>query len=110
MAMNIVFCADGTWNNPNQDSDGDDVPDPTNVYKLFLCLDGVDSPGALLTANEQEKELANNGVGPYPEIKVLTYPGAPLSPARGRFTLDARDMIVGGVDNWGGDQWMCELF
>src|SRR5262245_27199768 len=55
MAMNIVFCADGTWNNPNQDSDGDDVPDPTNVYKLFLCLDGVDSPGALLTANEQEK-------------------------------------------------------
>ena len=39
MAMNIVFCADGTWNNPNQDSDGDDVPDPTNVYKLFLCLD-----------------------------------------------------------------------
>ena len=62
MEKNIIFCADGTWNNPNQDSDGDDVPDPTNVYKLFLCLDGVDSPGALLTANEQEKEVINNGM------------------------------------------------
>jgi uncharacterized protein (DUF2235 family) len=62
MAKNIIFCADGTWNSPNQDHEGDEIPDPTNVYKLFLCLDGVDSPDALLTANEQEKELASDGV------------------------------------------------
>ena len=62
MAKNIIFCADGTWNNPNQDNDGDEIADPTNVYKLFLCLDGMDSPTALLTANEQEKELASNGL------------------------------------------------
>jgi uncharacterized protein (DUF2235 family) len=61
MEKNIIFCADGTWNNPNQDHDGDEVADPTNVYKLFLCLDGMDLPAALLTANEQEKELANEG-------------------------------------------------
>ena len=44
MEKNIIFCADGTWNNPNQDHDGDEIADPTNVYKLFLCLDGMDSP------------------------------------------------------------------
>src|SRR5262245_47799785 len=62
MEKNIIFCADGTWNNPNQDHDGDKIADPTNVYKLFLCLDGMDSPSALLTANEQEKELASDGL------------------------------------------------
>ena len=62
MAKNIIFCADGTWNNPSQDLDGDDIPDPTNVYKLFLCLEGADSPDALLTANEQEKEFFSNGM------------------------------------------------
>ncbi|MBL8484953.1 MAG: DUF2235 domain-containing protein, partial [Rhodocyclaceae bacterium] len=43
MAKNIVFCADGTWNNPNTDQDDDHTPDPTNVYKLFVCLSGVRS-------------------------------------------------------------------
>lgn len=61
MAKNIIFCADGTWNSPSQDEDGDSVTDPTNVYKLFLCLDGADSPDALLTANEQERTLSTNG-------------------------------------------------
>ena len=61
MAKNIIFCADGTWNNPNQDDDGDETADPTNVYKLFFCLAGVDAPDTLLTANEQEKALVENG-------------------------------------------------
>jgi hypothetical protein len=53
---------------------------------------------------------AENIIGPYDEIKVLTYPGAPLTPARASFTLDARDMIIGGVDNWGGGEGTCALF
>ena len=61
MAKNIIFCADGTWNSPNQDDDKDEIADPTNVYKLFLCLEGTDSPDSLLTENEQEKELRDSG-------------------------------------------------
>lgn len=38
MGKSIVFCADGTWNGPGQDEDGDDIPDPTNVFKLFSAL------------------------------------------------------------------------
>jgi len=84
--------------------------------------DGIDSPllyyvpeaNAAVSSGSRDRWIelpeAQIVVGPYDEIKVLTYPGAPLTSARGRFTLDARDMIVGGVDNWGGDSWMCELF
>lgn len=36
MPKNIVFCADGTWNHPDETDDG--VPAPTNVFKLFNAL------------------------------------------------------------------------
>ena len=81
--------------------------------------DGVDSP--LLFYSPEASAITSTGsrdrwvelpeaekiVGPYEEIKVLSYPGAPLTPARGPFTLDARDMIVGGVDYWGRGHWSC---
>lgn len=81
--------------------------------------DGVDSP--LLFYAEEASAIASSGsrdrwidlpeaervVGPYDEIKILSYPGAPLTPARGPFTLDARDMILGGVDYWGRSAWSC---
>jgi len=57
MSKMIVFCADGTWNGPGQDDDGDRQPDPTNVYKLFCGLQGDMSVGTLTQADEQEKEL-----------------------------------------------------
>jgi glycine reductase len=84
--------------------------------------DGIDSPllyyvpeaDAAVSCGSRDRWIelpeAAKIVGPYEAIKVLTYPGAPLTTARDRFTLDARDMIVGGVDNWGGDRWKCELF
>ena len=46
-------------------------------------------------------------VGPYDAIRVLSYPGAPSTPAHAALTLDARDMIIGGVDNWGRGTWSC---
>jgi uncharacterized protein (DUF2235 family) len=33
---NIIFCADGTWNHPDQMQDG--LPADTNVYKFFKAL------------------------------------------------------------------------
>ncbi len=84
--------------------------------------DGVDSP--LLFYTPEASAIASTGsrdrwidlpeaeriVGPYQEIKVLSYPGAPLTSARGPFTLDARDMIVGGVDYWGRGNWSCTAY
>jgi hypothetical protein len=84
--------------------------------------DGVDSP--LLFYTPEANAIASTGsrdrwielpeaekiVGPYQEIKVLSYPGAPLTRARGPFTLDARDMIVGGVDYWGRSDWNCTAY
>src|ERR1051325_3316229 len=55
MSKRIVFFADGTWNGPGQDDDG--TADPTNVFKLFSNLDGVDTPDTTRLANEQEKAL-----------------------------------------------------
>jgi glutathione S-transferase len=57
MAKNIVFCADGTWNGPGKDEDGDGVPDATNVLRLFGALSGSDAVDSLRLQNEQEKLL-----------------------------------------------------
>jgi uncharacterized protein (DUF2235 family) len=61
MSKNIVFCADGTWNDPGQDENNDHIPDPTNVFKIFLNLAGTLSSESLREADEQEKVLAENG-------------------------------------------------
>ncbi len=61
MSKTIVFCADGTWNNPNEDENHDQTSDPTNVYKLFVGLEGALSAASLLLADEQEKELVEGG-------------------------------------------------
>jgi glycine reductase len=84
--------------------------------------DGVDSP-LLFYATEADAAVSTGSrdrwidlpaaekvIGPYQDIRVLTYPGAPTTPASGALTLDARDMIIGGVDNWGGGSWACKLY
>jgi uncharacterized protein (DUF2235 family) len=57
MMKTIIFCADGTWNGPNDDEDQDGVPDVTNVLKLFLALKGDDTLHDWNKQNEQEREL-----------------------------------------------------
>src|SRR5262245_5590726 len=83
--------------------------------------DGVDSPllyyageaNAVVSTGTRDRWIelpeVEKIIGPYEEIKVLSYPGAATTPARGPLTLDARDMIIGGVDNWGGGNWACKL-
>jgi uncharacterized protein (DUF2235 family) len=61
MAKNILFFADGTWNSPGQDQDGDGVPDPTNVVKLFGVLQGRDDVSSLPLQHEQERTLLKAG-------------------------------------------------
>ena len=68
MAKNIVFCADGTWNGPEDRTgvsviDDDDAhgeisnANVTNVVKLFANLDGQPTADTAMLRNEQEKVL-----------------------------------------------------
>jgi Uncharacterized conserved protein len=59
MSKNIIFCADGTWNGPNNDDNKDDIPDYTNVLRLFNELDGTADTPDMFVRNEQEKTLRN---------------------------------------------------
>ncbi len=58
MSKTIVFCADGTYNGPVDDVDGEEAA-ATNVFKLFRALQGDLAEGTAPTAVEQEKELAD---------------------------------------------------
>ncbi len=60
MSKHIVYCADGTWNSPDQDKDNDQSFDPTNVYKLYACLKGDTTTDPALV-DEQEKRWAVDG-------------------------------------------------
>jgi glycine reductase len=51
---------------------------------------------------------AERVIGAYENIQILNYPGAPVVRAQGPVTLDARDMIIGGVDIWGMQSWSCK--
>ena len=53
---------------------------------------------------------AERVVGAYENIQILNYPGAPVVRAQGSVTLDARDMIIGGVDIWGMQSWSCKAY
>ncbi len=84
--------------------------------------DGVDSP--LLYYVPEAQAVVSTGsrdrwvelpapervIGPYKEIRVLTYPGAPMTPANGPISFDAHDMLIGGVDNWGRQSWTCKAY
>jgi glycine reductase len=82
--------------------------------------DGVDSPllyyvpeaNAVVSTGSRDRWIelpeAERIIGPYEEMRVLSYPGALSIRAHQAMTLDARDMIIGGVDNWGGGAWTCK--
>jgi uncharacterized protein (DUF2235 family) len=70
MSKNIVFCADGTWNHPS-DPETDNNANPSNVFKLFVKLEGKDDPGTTRLANEQEKTLTALDGSPVQVAKYL---------------------------------------
>jgi glycine reductase len=46
-------------------------------------------------------------IGPYEEIRIFPFPGAAPVSARGSLSLEARDVMIGGADIWGGGAWRC---
>jgi glycine reductase complex component B subunit alpha and beta len=88
----------------------------------FGGKDGIDSPllyylpeaNAVVSSGSRDRWLElpepDRVVGPYQRFTILTYPGAPLAEAREKLTLDARDMLIGGVDNWGAQSWTCNPY
>jgi glycine reductase len=91
----------------------------TLVTYEFGGKQGTDSPllyylpeaDAVVSSGSRDRWLElpepDRVVGPYEEFTILSYPGAPLTEARKKLTLDARDMLIGGVDNWGSQSWTC---
>ena len=52
-----VLCRWYLEQSPYEDETAEHPANPTNVYKLFLCLAGSLSLNSLLNSNEQEKAL-----------------------------------------------------
>lgn len=68
MPKKIVFCADGTWNGPEEENDGHapgndagELAGLTNVCKCFAWLDGVIQPSDQWGGVEMEKILTDAG-------------------------------------------------
>jgi glycine reductase len=84
--------------------------------------DGVDSPllfyvpeaNAVVSTGSRDRWLelpaAERIVGPYERLQILSYPGAPVVDAAQPLAFDARDMVIGGVDNWGKESWSCAAY
>ncbi len=84
--------------------------------------DGTDTP--LLYYVPEAKAIVSTGsrdrwltlpkpervVGSDDRIRVFSYPEAPVLSAWDSLTLDARDLIIGGVDIWGGREWTCRAY
>jgi uncharacterized protein (DUF2235 family) len=62
VSKTIVFCADGTWNGPGEPDSDDKTSPATNVFKLFVNLDGTDTPDSYLLEKEQERVATQGGV------------------------------------------------
>src|SRR5271156_2883334 len=70
MPKTIIFCADGTWNGPDDATGASVIDSPdihgellassvTNVVKLYAGLAGQVTPETLRLNDEQEKVLAD---------------------------------------------------
>lgn len=84
--------------------------------------DGADAPllfydpaadAAVSTGNRDtvvELPAAERVVGAYDTLQTINYPGAPFVAAQEPLMLEARDVIVGGIDIWGGRDRICRPY
>ncbi len=69
-----------------------------------------EASGVVITGSRNtpiELPAADRVIGAYDTIQILNYPGAPVVHGHDPVALDARDMIIGGVDIWGTQSWSC---
>ena len=84
--------------------------------------DGTDAPllyyekaadAVISTGNRDtvvELPAADRVVGAYDRLQLINYPGAPYVSAGDPLTLEAKDVIAGGVDIWGGRDRLCRPY
>ena len=72
------------------------------------AADAVVSTGSM--DNSIELPPVQRVVGAYDQLRVINYPGAPYVDAKESITLDAVDVLIGGVDLWGRGQRTCQLY
>jgi len=84
--------------------------------------DGLDSPllyyvpenSAVVSTGSRDRWIElpapERVVGPYENIHAMEYPGSPRISAKEPLTLDARDLVMGGVDVWGGGTLACKAY
>ncbi len=57
-----------------------------------------------------ELPAAERVVGAYDRLQLINYPGAPYVAAGDPLVLEARDVIAGGIDIWGGRDRLCRPY
>lgn len=84
--------------------------------------DGLDSPllyyvpenTAVVSTGSRDRWIElpapERVVGPYENIHAMEFPGAPRISAKDPLSLDARDLIMGGIDLWGGRNLTCRAY
>ena len=84
--------------------------------------DGADAPllyyekeadAVISTGNRDivvELPAADRVVGAYDRLQLINYPGAPYVAAGDPLTMEARDVIAGGIDIWGGRDRLCRPY
>jgi glycine reductase len=84
--------------------------------------DGLDSPllyyvpenNAVVSTGSRDRWLElpapERVVGPYENIHAMEFPGAPRISAKDPLSLDARDLIIGGIDLWGRSTLTCRAY
>jgi hypothetical protein len=85
----------------NGGKEGKDSP----VLFYLSEADAVVSTGAL--DRTVELPAMDRLIGPYEQIKIFPFPGAAPVPALGALSLEARDVMIGGADIWGGGKFRC---
>lgn len=88
----------------NGGREGKDSP----VLFYLAEADAVVSTGAL--DRPLKLPAVDKVVGPYEQIKIFPFPGAPPVSALGELALEARDVLIGGADIWGNGSFRCEEY